>query len=336
MKWEMKAPSYGDMVRVELGGIYHMGIYVSDEEVIQFGLPPTSRRMLRDDQVEVMASDIDAFLAGGFLEVCVFDRKERKQNRSPEETVQYARSKLGMRGYNILYNNCEHFANTCVRGKAVSDQTERIRQLVRGLPLVDVYFAKLPDQPIGAPLDAKARWQYVCGISNEQVKREKYYAWKLLEFAVDRSFGIKPSCLTFAQAADGSWYADQYAFSISHSGDMLAVAVSRDPVGLDVEPVAGVLTDAMAHRILTEAEKVEYAQLDATQQQEYLVQMWTAKEAIFKSHQVDSFAPDQIETAHYALRQGQTMLDGKIYQWSLSAKTLDMVCLRENIAFLGE
>ena len=334
MKWEMKAPSYGDMIRVELGGIYHMGIYVSDDEVIQFGLPPTSRRMMRDDEVEVLASDIDAFLAGGFLEVCVFDRRERKQNRTPEETVQYARSKLGMRGYNILYNNCEHFANTCVCGRAVSDQTERIRQLVRGLPLVDVYFAKLPDQPIGAPLECKARWDYVCGISNEQVKREKYYVWKLLEYAVDRSFGIKPSCLTFAQAEDGSWYADRYAFSISHSGDMLAVAVSRDPVGMDVERVRGLVSDAIAGRILTQAELAEYAQVPAEEQQEYLVQMWTAKEAIFKSHQVDAFVPHQVETSQYALRQGALSQNGEVYLWTVTAKTLDMVCVRENVTFL--
>ena len=46
----------------------------------------------------MLSSDIDTFLAGGFLEVCEFDRKERKKNRAPDEVVNYARSKLGMRG----------------------------------------------------------------------------------------------------------------------------------------------------------------------------------------------------------------------------------------------
>ena len=100
MKWVMKDPVRGDMIRVALGSIYHFGIYVSDEEVIQFGLAPSQRAMLRDSEVEVVSSDIDGFLAGGFLEVCEFDKKERKKHRSPDAVVAYAQSKLGMRGYN--------------------------------------------------------------------------------------------------------------------------------------------------------------------------------------------------------------------------------------------
>ena len=104
MKWVMKEPSFGDMIRVELGGIYHVGIYVSDDEVIQFGLAPSQRVTLRDSEVEVLSSDIDRFLVGGFLEVCEFDKKEKKKNRKPADVVKFARSRLGMRGYNIIYN----------------------------------------------------------------------------------------------------------------------------------------------------------------------------------------------------------------------------------------
>ena len=86
MKWVMDAPERGDMIRVELGGIYHFGIYVSDEEVIQFGMAPSRRAMLHDSEVEVLSSDIDSSLAGGFLEVCRFDRKERKKNRSADQS----------------------------------------------------------------------------------------------------------------------------------------------------------------------------------------------------------------------------------------------------------
>ena len=67
MHWTMKDPAMGDMIRVELGGIYHYGIYVSDDEVIQFGLAPNRRVLLQDSQVQVLASDIDTFLAFGPL-----------------------------------------------------------------------------------------------------------------------------------------------------------------------------------------------------------------------------------------------------------------------------
>ena len=55
------------------------------------------------------------------------DRKEKKKQRKPKEVVAYARSKIGMRGYNILYNNCEHFANECVFGKAKSSTVDDVR-----------------------------------------------------------------------------------------------------------------------------------------------------------------------------------------------------------------
>ena len=77
MKWTYAEPTYGDMIRVAVGSIYHFGIYVSDDEVIQFGLPPSRRGNQPDSEVEVLVSDIDGFLAGGFLEVSVFDKKEK-------------------------------------------------------------------------------------------------------------------------------------------------------------------------------------------------------------------------------------------------------------------
>ena len=129
MKWSYIEPSKGDMVRVAVGSIYHFGIYVSDDEVIQFGLPPSRRSRLMDSEVEVLASGIDEFLDGGFLEVCEFDRKERKNNRTPDEIVSYARSKIGMRGYHIIHNNCEHFANECVSGSKVCSQTDSLRTM---------------------------------------------------------------------------------------------------------------------------------------------------------------------------------------------------------------
>ncbi|VDI01826.1 HRAS-like suppressor 3 [Mytilus galloprovincialis] len=44
-------------------------------------------------------------------------------NRFPGyKIVQRARSQIGPVGYNILWNNCEHFANWCRYGWKISDQ----------------------------------------------------------------------------------------------------------------------------------------------------------------------------------------------------------------------
>jgi len=74
-KWEMIAPYPGAHIRVQIQSIYHHGIYVGEDEVIQFGLPFD---MLRPkEEVKVLKSNMEQFLQGGFLEVRVFDRKEK-------------------------------------------------------------------------------------------------------------------------------------------------------------------------------------------------------------------------------------------------------------------
>ncbi len=51
---------------------------------------------------------------------------------TPEETVQRARSKIGERQYNLVFNNCEHFAVWCKTGLSESRQiNELIRMITR-------------------------------------------------------------------------------------------------------------------------------------------------------------------------------------------------------------
>ena len=108
-KWDMIEPYVGAHIRVEAGRLYHHGIYIGNDEVVQFGLPTD---VYKDPKtVKVLRSHISEFLAGGFLEVRIFNRKELKQKNSNEEIVRIALSKVGEGGYNILTNNCEHLCN---------------------------------------------------------------------------------------------------------------------------------------------------------------------------------------------------------------------------------
>lgn len=327
----MKDPARGDMIRVELGGIYHFGIYVSDDEVIQFGLAPSRRQLLKDSEVEVLASDIDQFLAGGFLEVCEFDRRERKQNRTADAVVDYARSKLGMRGYSILHNNCEHFATECVTGKAVSSQADAVRAMVRKLPVVDVYLAKLPREELGEPLACGLRQEEIDGIANPRVKREKYYVWKLLGYALDRSFGLKIADLTFTRDANGRYQTDRAEFSLTHSQDTLAVAVSRGAVGVDLEPVDTQSTDAMAERIMTAGEYAAYTNLPDGEKQNCFVKTWTAKEALFKASHQGNFVPTEVDTQAGGFCSFQKVIDGTAYMLCVATATPEKIRFFENI-----
>lgn len=129
MKWEPKDCQSGDMIRIRLGSLYHYGVFVSEDEVFQFGYPPLPEFKEKNQNITVGAVSIDEFSGGKIIEVAVLDRKEKKRRIPPEKTVQIARSKAGEGGYNILHNNCEHFAYECVFGEKRSTQEEYIRTL---------------------------------------------------------------------------------------------------------------------------------------------------------------------------------------------------------------
>jgi hypothetical protein len=128
-KWEMKEPYIGAHIRVQIQSIYHHGIYIGNDEVIQFGL--LNDMLKPKEEVRVLVSSIEEFLQGGFLEVRVFDRKERKIKNDDLKIVEIAKSKLGEDGYDIVHNNCEHFANFCIFNKKESKQIDDIRSEIR-------------------------------------------------------------------------------------------------------------------------------------------------------------------------------------------------------------
>lgn len=333
MKWLFKEPSFGDIIRVKFSDeLYHYGIFVSDDEVIQFGLAPNNRPLIPDSEVEVLSADIDAFLAGGFLEVGELDKKEKKTARSPEQTVEYARSKIGTRGYNLLYNNCEHFANDCLLGRRYSSQADDVRAMFRSMPVVDVYFAEIPSNTKLSELVPAEREREIADTSNERVKREKYYAWRLLEYALERSLGFRMKKIEIKKQKNGKWTTPSCEFSISHSGDAVAVAVSRAPVGIDIEPIKAPHSEKFAERVLTENEFGEYSSLDGDSKVEYLIDKWTAKEATFKSLNESSFIPSAITVDPSAARTGRVVIGGTEYSYSVATKTPEKIKIFENIS----
>lgn len=129
MQWREKMPAYGDMIRTKVSFYHHYGIFVSEEQVIQFGLPDDPMRPA--EHIKVLSTDIDTFLQGGELEVGVPEAEEKKKMRSPEKIVALATARLGEGGYDILHNNCEHFVNECFFGEASSTFLQDVREKLR-------------------------------------------------------------------------------------------------------------------------------------------------------------------------------------------------------------
>lgn len=73
-------------------------------------------------------------------------------------------------------------------------------------------------------------------------------------------------------------------FNISHSGDYLAVAVSREiPVGVDIESIErDIDLNHVAAIVLSDAERNKLFALPAAQQKMTLLQTWVCKEAYWK------------------------------------------------------
>ena len=129
ISWAEKTPVFGDMLRTKVQFYHHYGIFVSESEVIQFDLPNDPLQSAR--QIRVLSTDVLTFLQGGDLEVMVPDRSTRKQMRTPEQIVAIARQRIGEGGYDILHNNCEHFANDCVFGQPHSSFLQDVREKLR-------------------------------------------------------------------------------------------------------------------------------------------------------------------------------------------------------------
>lgn len=128
MKWVYRECQYGDIIRVKLGSVYHYGIFVSEDEVIAFGLPPTAENLKHQQDIKVLATDIDVFSCGNMVEAAQLTLKEKLRRYNPDKTVSAARARIGEGGYNLIHNNCEHFVNEVVFGEKISEQELEVRR----------------------------------------------------------------------------------------------------------------------------------------------------------------------------------------------------------------
>lgn len=107
----------GDHLITERLGYTHHGIYLGRNKVIHYsGLA----NGLRAGPVEI--TDLGTFSQGKRTYI------SHHSNRvfSHRQTVKRARSRLSEDKYNLLSNNCEHFINWCIYGKASSPQVTRV------------------------------------------------------------------------------------------------------------------------------------------------------------------------------------------------------------------
>lgn len=287
MKWEIREAKPGDILRVPIGGqLMHYGIFVSEDEVIQFGLPP--RHGVSGGDVQVLASDISTFAGGDYPEVAVLSFRERLRRYPRKKTVAIARARLGEGGYHLLYNNCEHFVYECVFGRHESHGARQALRLFGHVSLCNVYLMEFDDR-FPPRVDFPPRQAEIDACQNPRVQREKAAVFALADYAVRHVLGVGLATLHPHKTENGKWEADLLSLSFSHTDGLAAVAVSLAPVGVDVQSLPLQRPDSV-RRVLTEPEAA------ANPTDAALGELWCRKESIFKRTGSAAFDPRKTES----------------------------------------
>lgn len=102
----------GDHIKVKRSLYFHHGIYIGDNTVVHFTGEPFYKL-----EAKIRRSTIFVFLEGGEAELVQYGKCQ-----PIDYTIKIAESHIGKSGYNLVFNNCEHFATFCKTGKAKSEQ----------------------------------------------------------------------------------------------------------------------------------------------------------------------------------------------------------------------
>ncbi len=178
---------------------------------------------------------------------------------------------------------------------------------------VTVYIAQIPKSGEITPVYPPLRQREILACTSEKVRREKYYAWKLLEYAVSSALGETMQELVFEKSENGKWKCNAFEFSLSHSKNAVALAISQSAVGVDIQLYESRNLQAVAKKVLSEQVLQEYASLSEEEKTPYLLRKWTEKESVFKTLDAPAFF-----TADFSSFTGKTyardiVIDGERY-----------------------
>lgn len=125
-----KQPLPGDVVYASRGLYKHYGIYVGNGRVVHFAAPGGNE--LDASRAEIVETSLAEFLKGADLSV---EYTGRVSPFAPDEVVRRARSRVGRgRGeYDLVFNNCEHFAHWCRYGERDSKQVRDVVKTIASI-----------------------------------------------------------------------------------------------------------------------------------------------------------------------------------------------------------
>ena len=198
---------------------------------------------------------------------------------------------------------------------------------VENLPQVVVYYAVIPTSDYQLDLPTCERNEEILACNNEQTKREKYFAWKLLLDAIEQNFGKNAK---FERQSTGKWTCDLCHFSISHSDSVVAVAVANYSVGVDIQRLTLPTNDKVVERVFSPQQAEEYHQIvDKEQRAHYFTRVWAQKESIFKMLNLDNFLQSKPQNYDQFALQKLVKVEEKSYYVAVACQSNCIVKLHK-------
>jgi len=154
--------------------------------------------------------------------------------------------------------------------------------------VVEIWIARLEPAPVGID---------VCS-GDERARADRFRAagagerWlagrAVLRSVIGRALGTDPALVAFAESSSGKpglAPAGDIHFNLSHSGDVVAVAVADRPVGVDVERRRRLTRpDRLADRLFADPNRRRrWSAVDEPARTTELLQAWTRAEALLKA-----------------------------------------------------
>jgi len=157
--------------------------------------------------------------------------------------------------------------------------------------MVETYAVCLPERVNWAqagellPLVAEERRQRVLRFRYAEDALRSLLGDLLTRHLLSLELGCHPADLSFATTAHGKPVLADRAnpwFNVAHSGRWVAVAISQQPVGVDIEQKAPIDPTPMLE-LMSPDELKEFQGLPETTRMDYFYRLWTAKESFVKA-----------------------------------------------------
>lgn len=162
-----------------------------------------------------------------------------------------------------------------------------------------VYISALSDCKVRSVFPVE-RDQEITSCTNPTQQKQKYIAWKLLEFGIKNSLNKDINNFSFTKLDSGKWVSNEIEFSITNSKDLVAVAISSSPIGVDVEEINEKILKA-SDKILDKSEMEVFSSLSNEDKIDFLTRKWTIKESALKCLNLKS-----LFTTNLCLQKDQT------------------------------